>query len=163
MLCEFFFLVESIYGTFSSYNDQEVEDWVQRIFLILGVSIKLATKGLFFLSFCSIPSPTLGIHFLKFSFSSILFGPLPRLPFIFSWFCLQLFYCFIFLSHQFASFLCPIPPRPQPPLSNLESFLDLQPLLWTLIVLLYPPLFSPPPPSPTFCCWLGNGRLLQPC
>jgi hypothetical protein len=61
-----------------------------------------------------------------------LFGPPPWLPFIFSWFCLQLFYCFIFLSHQFASSFYPIPPRPQIPLFNLEKFLNLQPpsLTW---------------------------------
>ncbi len=51
--CESFFMVESIYGTFNSYNDQEVEDWFQRIFSILSLFVKLATswKGSsFFLS-----------------------------------------------------------------------------------------------------------------
>jgi hypothetical protein len=46
-------MVESIYGTFNSYNDQEVEDWFQRIFSILSLFVKLATswKGSsFFLS-----------------------------------------------------------------------------------------------------------------
>jgi hypothetical protein len=55
-----------------------------------------------------------------------LFGPPPRFPFISSWFCLQLFYCFLFLSHWFASSLYLIPPRPQTPLSKLEKFLNLQ-------------------------------------
>jgi hypothetical protein len=129
---ESFFLVESIHGTFSSYNDQKVENWVQRICLISGLFAKLATKGLFFLSFSSIPSPPLGIHFFKFLFFSILFGPPPRLPFISSWFCCQLFYCFLFLSHRFASFFYLNPPRPQTPLSTLEKFLNHQPpsLIW---------------------------------
>ncbi len=84
------------------------------------------SERLFFLSFSSIPSPILGIHLFQFSFSSILFGPPPRFPFISSWFCLQLFYCFLFLSHWFASSLYLIPPRPQTPLSKLEKFLNLQ-------------------------------------
>jgi hypothetical protein len=66
-------------------------------------------KRFFFLSFCSISSPALGTHFFQFSFFSILFGPPLRLPFISSWFCLQLFYCFLFLSHWFVSYLCLIP------------------------------------------------------
>ncbi len=90
----------------------------------LSLAKKLLSFSLFLLNSISNCRNSL---FSFFFFSSILFGPPPRLPFISSWFCLQLFYYFFFFSHQFACSFCPIPPRPQTPLSKLEKLLNLQP------------------------------------